>query len=73
MMPAWWRRGGVDAYLLWVRSHAFGALLSALSEPDLRRFGEKCAERMQDHQAVDGYEFIKRVDFTVAHRRGPAT
>jgi ubiquinone/menaquinone biosynthesis C-methylase UbiE len=59
----------VDAYLLWVRSHAFGALLNLLDEHDLQRFRQKCAERLEDHRAADGFEFIKRVDFTIAHRR----
>jgi ubiquinone/menaquinone biosynthesis C-methylase UbiE len=58
----------VDAYLVWVRSHAFGALINRLSERELQEFREKCAQRLQDHRAADGYEFIKRVDFIVAQR-----
>jgi ubiquinone/menaquinone biosynthesis C-methylase UbiE len=59
--------GDVDAYLVWVRSHAFGPLLSGLSEREFRRFREMCTQRLQDHRVADGYEFIKRVDITVAH------
>jgi ubiquinone/menaquinone biosynthesis C-methylase UbiE len=58
----------VDAYIVWVRSHAFGALINRLSEREFQAFREKCAQRLLDHRAVDGYEFIKRVDFTVAKR-----
>ncbi len=57
----------VDGYLLWVRSHAFGALLSRLSERDLRRFRDGCERRLRDHEAADGYELVKRVHLTVAH------
>jgi ubiquinone/menaquinone biosynthesis C-methylase UbiE len=59
----------VDAYLLWVRSHAFGALLKLLSESEMHLFREKCETRLGVHTVAGGYEFIKRVDITVAHCR----
>jgi O-methyltransferase/aklanonic acid methyltransferase len=59
----------VDAYLLWVHSQAYGVLLASLDEEGQQRFREMCAERLQAHQAADGYELIKRVDFTVAYRQ----
>jgi len=58
----------VDAYLLWVRSHVVGVVLRRLSERDWERFRRGCVQRLEDHQATDGYELIKRADFTVAHR-----
>jgi hypothetical protein len=58
----------VDAYLLWVRSHAFGAIVAQLSAQDRRRFEQECARRLQGHQTVDGYELIKSVDLTTARR-----
>jgi len=58
----------LDAYLLWVRSHCVGAVLNALGEQDWERFRQACVRRLKDHQAPDGYEFIKQADFTVAHR-----
>jgi hypothetical protein len=58
----------LDAYLLWVRSHAFGAIVAQLSARDRRRFEQECARRLQGHQTVDGYELIKSVDLTTARR-----
>jgi hypothetical protein len=58
----------LDAYLLWVRSHAFGAIVAQLGPRDLRRFEQECARRLQDHRSADGYELIKRVDLTTARR-----
>jgi ubiquinone/menaquinone biosynthesis C-methylase UbiE len=58
----------LDAYLLWVRSHAFGAVVAQLSARDRRRFERECARHLQGHQAVDGYELIKSVDLTTARR-----
>jgi SAM-dependent methyltransferase len=58
----------IDAYLLWVRSHVVGVVLSGLSKRDWERFRRACVQRLEDHQAPDGYELIKRADFTVAHR-----
>jgi len=52
--------------LLWVQSHVVGVVLRALSERDWKRFRRGCSQRLQDQQAPDGYELIKRADFTVA-------
>jgi trans-aconitate methyltransferase len=59
----------VDAYLRWVRSQAYGVLLASLNEESQQQFREMCAQRLQAHRASDGYELIKRVDFTVAYRQ----
>jgi SAM-dependent methyltransferase len=58
----------LDAYLLWVRSHAFGRIVSELSDADLRHFKHECRQRLQRHQAADGYELFKVVDVTTARR-----
>ncbi len=58
----------LDAFLLWVRSHAFGLFLRQLDADGLQRFEEKCAQRLERHRAADGYELVKEVELTVAHR-----
>ena len=58
----------VEAYMRWVRTQGFGVFVNRLDERDLQRFREGCAERLNDHRAADGYELLKRVDLTVAHR-----
>jgi hypothetical protein len=58
----------IDAYLRWMRTQAFGVLVNRLDEPGLRQLREICEKRLTNHQRADGYELIKRVDLTVAHR-----
>ena len=58
----------LDAYLLWVRSHAFGKIVTQLNDIDLRHFQHECRQRLQEHQVADGYELIKVVDVTTARR-----
>jgi SAM-dependent methyltransferase len=56
----------VDAYLLWVRTQGLGPRVNRLSAHDLDRFTMACARRLADYRAVDGYELVKSVDFTIA-------
>ena len=58
----------LDAYLSWVHAHAFGALLRQLEQANMERFEDQCATRLAEHQVPEGYELIKKVDLTVAHR-----
>ena len=58
----------LDAFVLWVRSHAFGLLLRQLDADGLQRFEHECTRRLQEHRAADGYELIKEVELTVASR-----
>jgi O-methyltransferase/aklanonic acid methyltransferase len=58
----------LDAYLLWVRSHAFGRIVSELSDADLRHFQHECTRRLHQHQTGDGYELLKVVDVTTGRR-----
>jgi SAM-dependent methyltransferase len=58
----------LDAYLLWVRSHGLGRIVNELSDADLRDFQHECRQRLQQHQAADGYGLFKVVDVTTARR-----
>jgi hypothetical protein len=58
----------LDAFLLWVRSHAFGLLLRQLDDDGRQRFERECARRLEEHRATDGYELVKEVELTVASR-----
>jgi ubiquinone/menaquinone biosynthesis C-methylase UbiE len=63
----------LNAYMLWVRSHAVGAVLDRLNERDLTRFARECEQRLQAHRVADEYELIKSVDLTVARQRPSPT
>jgi ubiquinone/menaquinone biosynthesis C-methylase UbiE len=58
----------LDAYLLWMRGHALGRMLNRLDADGLQRFEQECERRLEPQRGPEGYELVKQVDLTVAHR-----
>jgi ubiquinone/menaquinone biosynthesis C-methylase UbiE len=58
----------LDAYLSWVGAHAFGAIVRRLDTADMARFRDKCATRLAEAQAPEGFVLVKQVELTLAHR-----
>jgi hypothetical protein len=45
-----------------------GPLLARLSDAEMDRFRRECSRRLEDQRITQGFELVKRVDFTIANR-----
>jgi O-methyltransferase/aklanonic acid methyltransferase len=58
----------LEALMQWWRAHFLGPVLARMTDDQRHRFREACTRRLANHETADGFELMKGVDITTAHR-----